>query len=43
LDFSEKIRAKGFKYVTMGHENPNMVGKQGVAAPDANYDWPKRR
>jgi hypothetical protein len=43
LNDCEALRKAGVAFVTMAHENPNMVGKQGVAAPDANYDWPKRR
>ena len=43
LKLAEVLRAGGFKYVTMAHENPNMVGKQGVAAPSVDYNWLKRR
>jgi hypothetical protein len=43
IKMCEIKRNAGFKFVTMAHDNPNMVGKQGAAAPDANYDWPKRR
>lgn len=43
LKLAEVLRAGGFKYVTMAHESPDMVGKQGVASPAADYHWPKRR
>jgi len=39
LEWTETIR----KFIVMSHENPDMVGKQGVAEPDENYDWKKRR
>ncbi len=39
----EVARKQNFAFVTMVSENPNQVGKKGVADPDANYDWPKRR
>ena len=43
LKFCELQRVAGYKFVTMAIENPNMVGKMGVADVDDNYDWVKRR
>ena len=31
------------KFVAYAMENPDMVGKQGVSDPPADYSWPKRR
>jgi hypothetical protein len=40
----EALRGEGMaRFITMGHDNPNMVGKQGVAEPSPDYHWPKRR
>ena len=40
----ELLRLEGkSRFITMGHENTDMVGKQGVAAPSPDYHWPKRR
>ncbi|MFM0049783.1 hypothetical protein [Caballeronia grimmiae] len=48
LRFAEELRqrqAKGdeISFVTLCSENPQSVGKPGVADPPAGYDWKKRR
>jgi len=43
VTYTEEKRKGGFKFVSMAYENPDMVGKQGVASPAADYHWPKRR
>ncbi|MDR5734640.1 hypothetical protein QCE47_20220 [Caballeronia sp. LZ025] len=48
LRFAEALRqrqAKGdaISFVTLCSENPQSVGKPGVADPPAGYDWKKRR
>ena len=30
-------------HICMSAENPNSVGLSGVASPDPNYNWTKRR
>jgi hypothetical protein len=44
LKLCETLRKAGcYRFVTMAIEDPNMVGKMGVADVDENYDWHKRR
>jgi hypothetical protein len=40
----ELLRLEGkSRFITMGHENTDMVGKQGVDVTGPDYDWTKRR
>lgn len=40
----ELLRLEGkSRFITMGHENPDMVGKQGVDVTGPDYNWTKRR
>lgn len=50
LKMTEDLRREGNTFVTMVSEDPNSVGKPGVASvedgllPDGtNYEWRKRR
>lgn len=44
LDFIKELRDNSINtFVVMASENPNSVGKPGVAAAGADYDWTKRR
>lgn len=48
LQFMEGIRMRqrageAIAFVTMCSENPDSVGLAGVAEPDADYQWKKRR
>lgn len=48
LDFMEGLRKKqregeALRFITMCSENPNVVGPAGVAEPNADYNWKKRR
>lgn len=48
LKFMEELRTRQrlgeeVCFVTMSSENPNSVGHPGVADPDADYNWKKRR
>jgi hypothetical protein len=44
LDYAELLRKSPTNsHITMSCENPNMVGKQGVADPSPDYKWMKRR
>jgi len=48
MKFVNELREKQYadgsiKFVVMSSENPNMVGKMGASAPDASYNWTKRR
>lgn len=44
LDYTELLRKSPINsHITMSCENPNMVGKQGVADPSPDYKWMKRR
>lgn len=44
LKFMEQLRSTpGVAFVTFCSENPNSVGKPGVAAPSPDYNWTKRR
>lgn len=39
----EKLRECGRSFVTMVSENPDSVGRPGVADVGPDYDWKKRR
>ncbi|NEX63564.1 hypothetical protein [Noviherbaspirillum galbum] len=48
LKFMEELRARQrdgerICFVAMSSENPDSVGKPGVADPSPDYDWKKRR
>ncbi|MFZ6871344.1 hypothetical protein ACO0LF_04655 [Undibacterium sp. Di27W] len=48
LQFSESLRAEqrqgmAIRHITMSCENPNSVGRAGVADPGPEYSWKKRR
>jgi hypothetical protein len=48
LSFAEALRKRqadgeNIGFVTLCSENPQSVGKAGVADPPADYDWKKRR
>lgn len=44
LGYMEGLRNRvGVRFITMASENPNSVGKSGVAAASADYSWTKRR
>lgn len=48
LRFAEDLRKRQAEgedigFVTLCSENPDSVGKPGVADPPAGYDWKKRR
>lgn len=44
LKFMEELRTEvGSSFVTMCSENPNSVGKPGVAEVGPGYNWTKRR
>jgi hypothetical protein len=44
LDMCETLRKAGcYRYVTMAVEDPNHVGKMGVAEAGPDYEWMKRR
>lgn len=43
LKVSESLRKEGKLFVSIASEIPGNVTKMGVAAPDENYDWKKRR
>jgi len=48
MQFMEALRKRqregeGVCFVTMCSENPNSVGHPGVADPDPDYNWKKRR
>ncbi|MDR5740860.1 MULTISPECIES: hypothetical protein [unclassified Caballeronia] len=48
LRFAEELRKRqaqgdAIGFVTLCSENPQSVGKPGVADPPADYDWKKRR
>ena len=43
LAISEGLRKEGKMFVSIASEIPGNVTKMGVAAPDENYDWKKRR
>ncbi|WP_244817848.1 hypothetical protein [Caballeronia sp. Lep1P3] len=48
LRFAEALRKRqslgeAIGFVTLCSENPQSVGKPGVADPPAGYDWKKRR
>jgi len=48
LRFAEELRQRqaggaAIGFVTLCSENPQSVGKPGVADPPAGYDWKKRR
>ncbi len=43
LKEAEAARTSGHKFVTIGVENPNMVGSLGVCEPPKDYYWHKRR
>jgi hypothetical protein len=48
LSFAEGLRKRqangdDIGFVTLCSENPQSVGKPGVADPPADYDWKKRR
>ncbi|WP_244850726.1 hypothetical protein [Caballeronia sp. SL2Y3] len=48
LRFAEELRKRQAQgepvgFVTLCSENPQSVGKPGVADPPADYDWKKRR
>jgi hypothetical protein len=48
LAFAEAQRARqhageAVAFVTLVAENPNQVGRSGVADPEAGYAWVKRR
>lgn len=43
LELCEECRNAGYRFVTMAVENPNHVGKMGVAAAGPDYEWVKRR
>jgi hypothetical protein len=48
LRFAEELRKRqaegdAIGFVTLCSENPQSVGKPGVADPPAGYDWKKRR
>jgi hypothetical protein len=39
----QRTGARNIAFITMCSENPNAVGKAGVADPDPDYAWTKRR
>lgn len=39
----ELLRKANARFVSMSSENPNSVGKPGVADPAEDYKWMKRR
>lgn len=44
LKFMEYLRSDpDMSFITMCSENPNSVGKPGVAEVDKDYNWTKRR
>lgn len=48
LKYTEELRKKqredgSVSFVTFASENPNSVGKPGVADVGADYNWTKRR
>lgn len=48
LKFMEELRQEQYetgniRFIVMASENPNNVGKPGVAAAGPDYDWTKRR
>jgi hypothetical protein len=48
LQFIESLRARqragqAIRHITMSSENPDSIGKAGVADPPSNYQWKKRR
>lgn len=44
LKYMEELRRDPKnRFVTMCSENPNSVGKPGVADPSSDYNWTKRR
>lgn len=43
IKFMENLRKNSLHHVVMSSENPNSVGKPGVAETDSTYDWKKRR
>lgn len=48
LEFMESLRSlqqagQVIRHITMSAENPNSIGKLGVADPPADYQWKKRR
>jgi hypothetical protein len=48
LQFAESLRCRQrsgdtIRHITISSENPDSVGKSGVADPPANYTWKKRR
>jgi hypothetical protein len=48
LAFAEALRKRqadgeDIGFVTLCSENPQSVGRAGVADPPADYDWKKRR
>ena len=43
LDWCEVCRSKKFRFVSLVSEIPGNVTKMGVAKPNIEYDWKKRR
>jgi hypothetical protein len=48
MQFMEALRTRqrngeGICFITMSSENPHSVGHPGVADPDPDYSWKKRR
>jgi len=48
MKFMEELRARqrdgeAIAFVVLSSENPHSVGKPGVADPDPEYSWKKRR
>jgi hypothetical protein len=48
LSFAEGLRKRqadgdDIGFITLCSENPQSVGRAGVADPPADYDWKKRR
>jgi hypothetical protein len=48
LSFAEALRKRqadgeDIGFITLCSENPQSVGRAGVADPPADYDWKKRR
>jgi hypothetical protein len=39
----QRTGARNIAFITMCSENPDAVGKPGVADPHADYNWTKRR
>lgn len=48
MKFTEMLRTRQragepLRFITMCSENPNVVGNPGVADPNPDYNWKKRR